>query len=187
MNLYIEDNSEIEMKVNQTDEIELRAGDTINLGSSDYNDLANKPSIEGVELIGNKTAEDLGLAEDQHTHTKSEITDFAHTHAKADIPDFAHTHSYDDLTNKPTIPTITVNGNSYPITSITKTTLSSVSGVLVAYDDGNNGELFFADGVGLNTVKTAIEGTIPHDTSELTNGAGFITLSDLPIYDGGVQ
>jgi hypothetical protein len=34
-----------------------------------------------------------------HTHTKSEITDFAHTHLKADITDFAHTHIIADVTN----------------------------------------------------------------------------------------
>lgn len=82
---------------------------------------------------------------------------------------------------------ITVNGTNYPITAITKTLVSGVSGVLVDYDDGNSGQLFFADGVGLATVKSAIESGIPHDTSELTNGAGFLTISDLPIYDGGVQ
>lgn len=82
---------------------------------------------------------------------------------------------------------ITVNGTSYPITAITKTAVGGVSGVLVDYDDGNSGQLFFADGAGLNTVKTVIEGTIPHDTSELTNGAGFLTISDLPIYNGGVS
>lgn len=31
-------------------------------GTSDYSDLSNKPSIEGVTLAGNKTASDLGLA-----------------------------------------------------------------------------------------------------------------------------
>lgn len=31
-------------------------------GASDYSDLTNKPSIEGVTLSGNKTASDLGLA-----------------------------------------------------------------------------------------------------------------------------
>lgn len=31
-------------------------------GTSDYTDLTNKPSIEGVTLSGNKTASDLGLA-----------------------------------------------------------------------------------------------------------------------------
>jgi hypothetical protein len=34
-----------------------------------------------------------------HTHTKSEITDFAHTHLKADITDFAHTHIIADVSN----------------------------------------------------------------------------------------
>ena len=82
---------------------------------------------------------------------------------------------------------ITVNGVDYPITAITLTTISGVEGVLVDYDDGNSGQLFLADGVGLNAVKVAIEATIPHDTSELTNGAGFITISDLPIYNGGVS
>ena len=82
---------------------------------------------------------------------------------------------------------ITINGVDYPITAITKATVSGVSGVLVDYDDGNSGQLFFADGVGLAAVKSAIEGEIPHDTSELTNGAGFLTISDLPIYNGGVS
>lgn len=82
---------------------------------------------------------------------------------------------------------ITVDGTDYPITAITKTIVSGVSGVLVDYDDGDGGQLFFADGVGLNTVKTVIESAIPHDTSDLTNGAGFLTISDLPIYNGGVQ
>ena len=30
-------------------------------GTSNYPDLANKPQINGVELVGNKTSEDLGI------------------------------------------------------------------------------------------------------------------------------
>lgn len=30
-------------------------------GSSDYNDLDNKPSINGVELVGNKTNEEIKI------------------------------------------------------------------------------------------------------------------------------
>lgn len=57
---------------------------------------------------------------------------------------------------------ITVGGNTYPITKIMTTTVSGVSGVLVQYDDGSpdGGSLFFADGIGLNTVKTALENRI---------------------------
>ena len=35
---------------------------TISNGSTDYLNITNKPSIEGVELIGNKTFEDLNIA-----------------------------------------------------------------------------------------------------------------------------
>lgn len=31
-------------------------------GTTNYNDLSNKPAIEGTQLVGNKTASDLGLA-----------------------------------------------------------------------------------------------------------------------------
>lgn len=45
-------------------------------GTSNYNELVNKPKINNVELTGNKTTEDLGLFDGD----------------------------YDNLTNKPTIP-----------------------------------------------------------------------------------
>lgn len=38
-----------------------------------------------------------GKAPTSHTHTKSQITDFAHTHTKSEITDFAHTHAIADL------------------------------------------------------------------------------------------
>lgn len=44
----------------------------------DYNDLSNKPSIEGQELVGNKTAEDLGLARSSDIPTQlSQLEDDA--------------------------------------------------------------------------------------------------------------
>ena len=48
-------------------DIELSAG-----GTNDYNDLVNKPSIEGVELIGDKTLEELGV----EALTPQEIDEF---------------------------------------------------------------------------------------------------------------
>ena len=391
MNLYIDDHNEIDLRENQEDEIRLQAGDTINLGSSDYNDLTNKPSIDGTELVGDVSLEDIGAAHAEDIPTKvsdlendsgyiteddippiptktsdllndngfiteddipplvtdlgeidpeeydydvntfintlidsgwyffffDEFTYFAqvqsfgdnnsvyvnqHVWSNEENPSMEYvrglyiedgevvdelsnsyityedassafatkTHAHFDTKNaamsvfdwcgssgltfdnaKPFIlytdtlnnknwiierystvrqpnyrfikvydmsdsshfytrsgsivgnttvwggwkeypsggggMNITVDGTNYPITAITKTTVSGVSGVLVEYDDGNNGQLFFADGVGLATVKSAIEDNIPHDTSELTNGAGFLTISDLPIYDGGVS
>ena len=41
-------------------------------GTSDYSDLTNKPSIEGVTLSGNKTAADLGLAKSSQIPSTSD-------------------------------------------------------------------------------------------------------------------
>ena len=37
----------------------------VNATSNNYNDLANKPSINGVALAGNKTSEELNIIEDK--------------------------------------------------------------------------------------------------------------------------
>ena len=44
-------------------------------GLTDYEGLYNKPKINGVELVGNKTAEQVGLSRTGHTHSAAEITD----------------------------------------------------------------------------------------------------------------
>ena len=57
-------------------------------GSSSYNDLTDKPSINSVTLSGNKTSANLGLANASHTHTYSDLSGVApsvHTHSAADI------------------------------------------------------------------------------------------------------
>lgn len=43
-------------------------------GTTDYNNLSNKPKVNGVELTGNKTGADLGLAGATHTHAISDVT-----------------------------------------------------------------------------------------------------------------
>lgn len=87
MNLYIEDTNEIEMRANQEDGLQLRAGDTINLGSSDYNDLTNKPSIDGTELVGDVSLEDIGAASLDDIPTKvSDLENDAGYITENDIP-----------------------------------------------------------------------------------------------------
>ncbi len=54
-------------------------------GTDNFNDLKNKPSINGVELSGNKTTNDLGLGNLQlyvETRQPIEGTTFSHTFAK---------------------------------------------------------------------------------------------------------
>lgn len=52
--------------------IDLEMNEVINNGGTkNYNELNNKPSIEGVELVGNKTYEELNLS----SLTNTEIED----------------------------------------------------------------------------------------------------------------
>ena len=86
-------------------------------GTSNYNDLINKPSINSVTLQGNKTASQLGFAE------------------------VATSGSYDDLTNKPTIPAAQVNSDWNATSGVAeilnKPTLSAVA-TSGDYDDLTN-------------------------------------------------
>ena len=43
-------------------------------GSTNYNDLTNKPQINSVTLQGNKTSANLGLADATHSHAATDIT-----------------------------------------------------------------------------------------------------------------
>lgn len=42
-------------------------------GTSNYNALTNKPSINGVELIGDKTSQDIKVQDPMHAMTTQEI------------------------------------------------------------------------------------------------------------------
>lgn len=44
----------------------------------------------------------------------------------------------------------------------------------------------YLDGAGLHRVWNKVKALVPTTTSQLTNDSGYITLNDLPIWDGGV-
>lgn len=73
MILTVNDPSNINLSIGE-DSLDLDAGDTVNIGTTDYQELINKPSINEVELVGGLSSEDLGLADVEHTHTTSDIT-----------------------------------------------------------------------------------------------------------------
>lgn len=76
-------------------------------GTSNYEDLTNKPSINNVELSGNKTSSNLGL--------QSEITNNNKLSSSliSGLSNVATSGSYNDLSNKPTIPTIPTNVSAF--------------------------------------------------------------------------
>lgn len=61
MILTVNDNDNIALSVNDNNGADLRAGDTINIGTSDYEQLQNKPSINDVEIIGDLSLSDIGV------------------------------------------------------------------------------------------------------------------------------
>ena len=67
----------------------------LHLFSGDYDDLSDKPSVNGITLSGNKTTADLGLFSGNYNDLTNKPTLFS--------------GDYNDLTNKPTIPEIDMN------------------------------------------------------------------------------
>jgi len=52
------------------------AWEITSVGSSDYSSLTGKPSINNITLSGNKSVDELGIAEKAHTHTASDVGAF---------------------------------------------------------------------------------------------------------------
>ena len=89
----------------------------VNATSNNYNDLANKPSINGVALAGNKTSEELNIIEDKT---------FVYTQAvSSDVWEIKH------------------NLDKYPAVTVVDSGNSVVIGEIV-YIDKNNIRITFA-------------------------------------------
>ena len=147
-------------------------------GTSDYDDLTDKPSINSVTLSGNKSASDLSLASASHTHTKSDISDFP------SLATVATTGDYDDLSDKPSIPTKTsdlTNDSGY-ITGYTETdpvfTASAAHGITNSDISGWNNKSDFSGDYDDLTNKP----TIPTKVSDLNNDSGFISSETDPVF-----
>ena len=60
----------IALDVNEQSDVEIDVGDTIDIGSNNYEKLQNKPQIGGVELVGDVSLEDIGAAASEDIPTK---------------------------------------------------------------------------------------------------------------------
>ncbi len=104
--------------------------------------------VDGTSVVTGGVAEiDLtGKSDIGHTHTTSAITDFP------TLATVATSGSYNDLSNKPTIPTVN-------------------NATLTIQKNGTNVATFTANASSNVTANISV----PTDTGDLTNGAGFIT------------
>lgn len=72
--LSIEQPSTSVLTVMPTETVNMSADEAIIVSVDDYDALQNKPSIEGVELIGNKSFEDLNLQVLTNTELENMLT-----------------------------------------------------------------------------------------------------------------
>jgi len=133
-------------------------------GTSNYERLANKPSINDIELVGNKTSADLGLQPAGEYLTEETDPIFsASPSANITTEDITNWNNksefsgnYNDLTNKPDLSGyITKDANN--LTYYTKSSQLSNVATSGSYNDLNN------------------KPSIPSNTSDLNNNSGFIT------------
>ena len=124
-------------------------------GTNNYNDLTNKPQINGVELQGNKTTSNLNISYNdignkptingvmlQGNKTTSNLNiSYNDLKNKPTLAAVATSGSYDDLTNKPTIPAAQVNSDWNSTSGVSeilnKPTLAAVA-TSGDYDDLTN-------------------------------------------------
>jgi len=124
-------------KINGKNSIEIEAGNNITIddtengirinstgggsgGTSNYNDLSNKPKINNVELSGNKSLNDLGIQPKGNyliSETDPTVPSYVKNITQANITSWNNksdfSGNYNDLTNKPTIPTVPTNVSAF--------------------------------------------------------------------------
>lgn len=175
-------------------------------GTTDYNYLDNKPSINGVTLIGNKTTEDLGIVSEESDPTvpqyvkditEQDIQSWDNKAEKSEIPDVSdfititvdnlfnyytknETYSKTEVDNKlSTIPKFDVEPvDELPIENISTTTIYLLN------VEGENPNLYeeyiYVNGAWelLGTAKVDLTGYV---TTEVLNGAlkNYVTNNEL--------
>lgn len=145
--------------------------------ASNYNDLDNKPSINSVELRGNKTAEDLGLA------TPADITVTSVNTQTGDVSLTGQNIPYDSTYS------VTEKINDLE-SQIVDSGVSSVNGhtgaVILTGSDIN-----YSVGVSLNAKIDAVEGEIPvvnYPVTSVNSKTGAVVLAGSDIeYSEGVS
>lgn len=86
-------------------------------GTTDYNDLTNKPSINNVALSGDKTASDLGFANVAMTAEYSDLLNTPSIPSPQVNSDWNATSGIAEILNKPTLSTVATSGDYNDLTN----------------------------------------------------------------------
>lgn len=86
----VEDDNELEFGLASSNELEFGTRDVVEVRQTgDYPDLTNKPSINGVTLIGDKTSEDLHIHSGTYDHDELNNRDLPDQHPISSITGLA--------------------------------------------------------------------------------------------------
>lgn len=69
VDLRIDDTLDVNFDVNENSNLNMEVGEQIVNGSNNYEELKNKPQINGVELVGNKSSDAFGILSYTHNTT----------------------------------------------------------------------------------------------------------------------
>lgn len=131
-----------------------------NTGASNYTDLSNKPQINNVELVGNKSLSDIGVQQ----------TVISETEPMDDSVEVWIDPS-GDVTTIPTKTSDLVNDSGFITEETDPTVPSHVKGITQDNITSWNNKSNFSGSYNDLTDKPSI----PNATSDLTNDSGFIT------------
>lgn len=173
-------------------------------GTTNYNELTNKPSINSVTLTGNKTTSDLNiktsdlindegfitnadiptktsdLTNDSGFQTAAQVSSAVEAAIPTNVSAFTNDAGYITAAQVGNIPTKTsdLTNDSGFITSA-EAPVQSVNSYTGAVSlDGSN--LDYSAALSINDKIDAVEAAIPTKTSDLTNDSGFITSAGVP-------
>lgn len=69
-----DDTTELELEDEETSDIDIENSDVVGTGeTTNYEKLKNKPQINSVELLGDKSSDELGLQDEMEALTNTEI------------------------------------------------------------------------------------------------------------------
>lgn len=171
MKLHVEDNNTAHLSIADNEGIGLRVGDVVNIGTRSYSELTDKPTLEGVELDGSMTLDDV------NAYTQTEVDTLLSAKANTeDLAEVATSGSYNDLEDKPSIPVVPTNVSAFNNDAGYLTGYTETDPTVPSWAKAPSKPTYTASEVGA----LADDTPIPTKVSDLNNDAGFITTETDP-------
>ena len=156
-------------------------------GTSDYNDLEHKPSINDVVLEGNKTLEDLGIMSSDKAYTKEEVNQALETKPDKTLVD-SLSQKVDSLeeslkgkANTTDIPTrLSELENDLKTKTINGQSIFGEGNIEIPGGSGTGGQENVIEKIKVNGTELPVENKevnikVPTKVSELENDSNFLT------------